>query len=228
MGARSTPQNFLWLDQHPKEKTMVWMSQNFLVPQDTVDSGQKIEIPDGVLQHWLGAVYLETATFERVRDMLLDYANYKNFFKEQVKDSKLVKRENDNFQASLRLQKKQITQVVLNLDLSAEYKSLDPAHASIVSRATKIGEVERSGQKRSSDADTASDRQNAYLWRLNIYWRLEQADVGVYAEAELISLTPPSGTLHPGRYLNGFQSFPHDLISGFLDGLQRAFPPPRK
>ena len=84
MQARSTPQNFLWLDQHPKEKTMVWMSQDFVVPRETLDHGEKIEVPDGAIQHWFGAIYLEVAAVERVRNMLLDYAGYKSFFKLQV------------------------------------------------------------------------------------------------------------------------------------------------
>ena len=228
MQARSTPENFLWLDQHQKEKTMVWMSQNFVTLQETLDHGQKIDVPDGSIQHWLGVVYLETATLDRVRGMLLDYANYKSFFKAQVSDSKLVKRDNDHFDATLRLRKKQITQVILNVDLSTDYKVLAPKRATLVSRSTRIGEVEHAGKKDSPDKELAPEDQNGYLWRFNMYWRLEQADVGVFAEIELISLSRAGGALHPGRYLTGFQSFPHELTSAFLDGLQVAFPAPRK
>ena len=220
MQARSTPENFLWLDQHPKEKTMVWMSQSFVIPQETLDHGEKIVAPDGSIQHWLGVTYLELATLERVRAMLLNYADYKNFFKEQIIESKLIKHEDPHFDAFLRLHKKQITQVVLNVNLTAEYKTLDPKHATIVSRSTRISEAD--------SKERSPENQNGYLWRLNIYWRLEQSDVGVFVELETISLSPATGTLHPGRYLNGFQSFPRELTSAFIAGLEAAFPAPHK
>ena len=228
MQARSTPQNFLWLDQHPKEKTMVWMSQSFVIPQETLDHGEKIEVPDGSIQHWLGVTYLELATLERVRDMLLDYAGYKNFFKQQVIESRLVKREDPRFDASLRLHKKQITQIVLNVDLSAEYNTLDPKHATITTRSTRISEAQRSGKKDANEEELSAENQNGYLWRLNMYWRLEQADVGVFVELETITLSRAAGALHPGRYLNGFQSFPQELTNGFIAGLETAFPAPHK
>lgn len=228
MQARSTPQNFLWIDQRPKEKTMAWMSQSFVIPQETLDHGEKIEVPDGSIQHWLGVTYLELATLERVRDTLLDYADYKYFFKEQVVESKLVKREDPRFDAFLRLHKKQITQIALNVDLTAEYKTLDPKHGTIMSRSTRISEAQRSGKKDTDEKEQSSENQNGYLWRLNIYWRLEQADVGVFVELETISLSRAAGTLHPGRYLSGFQSFPHELANAFIAGLETAFPAPRK
>jgi len=227
MQARS-PQNFLWIDQHRKEKTMVWLSQDLIEPRETLDHGQKIEVPDGAIQHWYAAIYLETGTLERVRDMLLGYADYKNFFKQQVLDSRLVKRDGDNFDAFLRLSKKQVTQVVLNVDLSSKYTTVDPMRASIASHSTRIGEAQHPGKKKTYDQELPASDQNGYLWRLNMYWRFEVSDVGVYAELELISLARPTGTLHPGRLLNGFQTFPRELVDGFLGGLHQGFPAPRK
>jgi len=224
MQERSTPQNFLWLDQHPKEKTLAWMSQSFVIPQETLDHGEKIDVPDGSVQHWLGVTYLETATLDRVRDMLLYYANYKNFFKQQVTDSKLVKREDQRFDASLRLHKKQITQFALNVNLTADYKILDPQHASIASRSTGITVVPHPGKKDTAGKEPSAGAETGYLWRLNIYWRLEQTDVGVFVELETLSLLPASSTLRPGRYLNGFQSFPRELTGAFMQGLETAFP----
>ena len=227
MQARHSPDDFLWLSQHRKEKTMVWMSQNFLIPRETPDHGEKIEIPGASLQHWLGAVYLETANLDRIGFMLLNYASYKNFFPPQVTESRLVKRDGFHFDASLRLRKRQITQVALDADITSQYQAVDPQRATIVTRATRIRDAEHS-KKKDSDRDPASGQPSDYLWGLNLYWHLEEANPGVYAELELISLAPSTGTLHPGRYLNGFQTFPRELAQGFLDGLARAFPPPRK
>jgi len=226
--AARTAQNYLWLDSHQKEKTQVWLSQSMLVPRETLDHGEKIDIPDGVVQHWFGAVYLETATFDRLRDTLVDFANYKNWFGPQVIDSSLVKRDGDNFDAFLRLSKKQITQVVLNAGIKANYVALDPTHGSLSIRSTRIGETLHPRDKKTYDQELSAEDQSGYLQRLNIYWRFELADVGVYLEMDMISLARASGALHPGKYLNGFQTFPRELADRMFDAIERAFPAPHK
>ncbi len=65
----------------------------------------------------------------------------------------------------------------------------------------------------------------SYLWRLNLYWRLEEADNGVYFEVEVVSLSSQSGLLDRGRLLNGFvQKFPREFTEGLIEGMQQAFP----
>jgi hypothetical protein len=231
LAARSTPQNFLWIDTHPKEKTQVWLSQNIMAPRETLDHGEKITIPDATIQHWFGALYLETATFDRLRDMLCDFASYKNWFKPQVIESRLDKRDGDTFYSFLRFNKKQVTQVVLNANLTASYVALDPMHGTISCRSTRIAEALHSRKEKAEkayDREVPAEDENGYLYRLNIYWQLESSDVGVYLEMDLISLARNSGMIHPGKYLNGFQTFPRELADSIFDAIQRGFPAPHK
>ncbi len=208
------PNDFLWLDQHPKEKSLVWLNQSVVAPRKTLDQGEEIAIPGASLQHWLGAILLEHAQFDRVRDFILDFPDYKSYFKQFFTDSRLVKREGDHFDASLRLRRKQLAAVVLNVDLSATYVALDPSRAYIICRSTQINEV---GQT----------KDNGYLWRMNLYWRLEHTGDGVYVELESVTLSRPAGGLSPGRFLNGFvQNFPREFVDGLIDGLHQAFPRP--
>jgi len=227
MQARSTGGNFLWLDQHPKEKDLAWLGQSFVIPQETLDQGKTIDVPDGVIQHWLGVIYLDTATVERVRDALLDYANYKNFLKQQVSDSRLEKREGDRFDAFLQFPKKRFAHVPLNMQLSADLVAPDSHRVSIASRSVRIGEAPNSGKKGPPDKQLLPGEQNGYLWRMNTYWRLQQSNIGVYAEVELFSLSRASGMLHSGQILTGFQNFPREFAEALIDGLHRLFPPPR-
>ena len=222
------PQDFLWIDSHRKEKTMVWLSQDIILPRETLDRGEKIDVPDGAIQHWFGAMYLETATLNRLRDTLLDFGNYKYFFGPQVIDSRLVKREDNVFSVFLRLNKKQITQVVLNVDLTATYKAVDATHATLNGHSTRIGESQHPGNKKSHDQEVPASEQNGYLWRLDNYWRFEVSDVGVYAELDQISLSRQTGTLHAGKYLNGFQSYPQELLARIFEAVHLGFPAPRK
>ena len=61
-----------------------------------------------------------------------------------------------------------------------------------------------------------------FLWRLNSYWRFEQADGGVYAECEAISLSrdvPPI----LGWMIKGFlEKFPKESMQNTLRGTKAA------
>lgn len=217
-------EDFLWLDHHPKEKSLVWLSQNTIRPMKTLDHGQEIEVPDGVLQHWLGVVYLEGATLETARNVILNFAGYKDYFKQQVIDSKLIKHDGYQFDFLVRLYKKQISTVLLNVNETATYALPDPAKVTVVCHSTHIGEVAHPKNKKAYDDERAPEDDSGYLWRLNLYWRLQQADNGVYAELEVISLAREAGTLSPGRFLNGFQNYPYELTQGMINGLHDAFP----
>jgi hypothetical protein len=215
---------FLRLDQDKKQKNLVWLGQTVIEPKKTLDHDQEIDVPDGLLQDWIGEIYLESATLERVRDMLLNFADYKTYFKQQINESRLVKRDGDHFDAFLRFYKRQVAPMVLNTQLSSVYTSVDPSRAYILNRSTHIGEAAHPGKKQSYDQERSSEEAAGYLWRLNFYWRLHQADDGVYAELELISLSRPGGGLRPGRFLSGFEGFPREIVECFLDGLRTAFP----
>jgi hypothetical protein len=221
------PHDFLWLDHHPKEKSLVWLNQNVITPRKTLDQGEEIAIPGGSLQHWLGAILLEHAAFERVRDFILDYANYKQYFKQYFTVSSLVKRDGDHFDAALQLRRKQLAAVILNVNLSTTYVAVDSSRAYIICRSTHIGEVDHPKEKNPADQERPSPDAYGYLWRLNQYWRIEQTGDGVYVELESLSLSRPAGSLNPGRFLNGFvQNFPREFVEGLIDGLHQAFPRP--
>ena len=218
-------ENFLWLDHHPKEKSLVWLSQSVIAPLQTLDQGQAIEVPDGVIQHWLGVVYLEGITLDRVRDVALNFADYKTFFKQEVIDSKLIKHNGEQFDALVRFYKAQISTVVLNVNLTAKYTLLDPTRLYIACRSTHIGEVEHPRNKKKYDQERSPEDAAGDLWRLNMYWRLQQSDNGVYVELEVLSLARETGgIINPSRLLKGFQAFPRELTQGIIDSLPQLFP----
>lgn len=223
-------ENFLWLDHHPKEKSMVWLQQSVITPMQTLDQGKEIEVPEGVLQHWLGAVYAEGMDVGNVSRMLLNFPLYKDFFKQEVIDSTLLKQEGDNYQVLLRFYKKQISTVVLNVNESAKYTVIDPTRWTLAFHSTHIGEVEHAKKKKNEfDDERAPEDTAGYLWRLNLYFRVQQSDNGVYVEVEVISLAhEPGGKMSASRYLTGFQSFPHDLTEGIVGTLDTIFPRPKR
>jgi hypothetical protein len=125
----------------------------------------------------------------------------------------------------LRLYKKQVSSVVLNVTENAKYTQIDPMRAVIACHSTHIGEVERPRKKKTYDQERADEDAAGYLWRLNVYLRMEEADNGVYVEIEMITLARPSGgILDKSRYLNGFQSFPKELVQGYIAALENIYP----
>jgi hypothetical protein len=221
--------NFLWVNHHPKEKSMVWLQQRVLIPMQTLDQGKEIEVPDGVIQHWLGLIYAEGIKIDDARGLLLNFAGYKDFFKEQIIESKINKHEGDNFDFFLRFYRKQFSTVVLNVDESAKYTLIDPVRWTVACHSTHIGEAEHPKDKKKLDVNRPAAKAAGYLHRLNFYFRVEQADNGVYIELETITLGPqPAGKLSPSRYLTGFQDFPYDLTAYLTDTLQNIFPRPKR
>lgn len=223
--AHHTAGDFLWLDQHPDKKSVVWLGQPSVIPVETLDRGKAIEVPDGEIQHWLGMVYLDQPSLDPVRNDILNINAYKDFFKQEMIDSKLVKPNGYQFDLQLRLFKKQLSAVMLNVNESCNYSLIDPARVLIACHSTHIGEVAHPKNKKEWDKERASEDETGYLWRLNYYWRIAQIDNGTYVEFEVISLgRGPGGRFSPGRVLNGFQNYPRELTQGVIDGLIDLFP----
>ncbi len=221
------PESFLWVDGHPKEKSLVWLGQSAVIPMQTLDQGKEIEIPDGAIQHWLGAIFVENANanVENARGLLLNFAGYKDFFRQQIIESKLNKHEGDQYDFFLRFYKKQVSTVMLNVNETAKYTLIDPVRWSVACHSTHVGEVEHPKDKKKRDQERSPEEAAGYLWRFNFYFRVQQSDNGMYIELEVITLArEEGGKLSPGRFLNGFQSFPNDLTQAILENLNNIFP----
>lgn len=217
--------DFLWVDRHRDKRTLVWLGQPVIQPIETLDQGHQIEVPDGQVQHWLGAVFLDHVTLDQVRKDILNIDGYKDFFRQQIIDSKLVKPNGYQFDLRLRLYKKQISSVMLNVNEDCHYTLVDPTRVLIACRSTHVGEVAHPRKKKVWDEERPVDDEAGYLWRLNYYWRMAEADDGVYVEFEVISLgREAGGRFHPSRVLTGFENYPRELTQGIVDGLLALFP----
>jgi hypothetical protein len=150
-------------------------------------SGRGIEAPDGIIHHWLGAVFIPGATLSQTLAFVQDYDHHQDVYKPEVVRSRLVSRQGNDFKIYYRLRKKKVITVTLNTYHDVHYFPLDATHCHSRSYATRIAEV--------ADADKPSEHEKpvghdgGFLWRLDSYWRFEEKDGGVYVECESISLT---------------------------------------
>ncbi|MEO8131876.1 MAG: hypothetical protein ABI822_32580, partial [Bryobacteraceae bacterium] len=151
-------------------------SRNGIVVQD--HKNDSVDVPHGQIHHWLGGVFLPGVTLAQVAAIKQDYDHYKDIYKPDVMESRLIKRNGDEFELYLKIYKKQILTVIYDTYYTVRYYSPEPRKMFLRSYATKIKEV---------DKPEGEDR--GFLWRLNSYWRLQEADGGVYVECEAVSLS---------------------------------------
>jgi hypothetical protein len=107
--------------------------------------------------------------------------------------------------------------VVLNVDYFIEYSFPQAGRMFVTSRSTRIAEVKDPEHPGSGEFAVGEDR--GFLWRLNSYWHAEEADGGVYARCEAVSLSRDA-PLGLGFILKGFlEHFPKESM---LDTLRQT------
>src|SRR5437763_1035595 len=136
---------FLWVDGTPVRKDHV--RKGDVVSEPWTGNGD-IEIKDGLIHDWVGAVFIPGATLAKTLALVQDYDNHKNVYKPEVIDSKLVSRRDNHFKIYLRLLKRKIITVVLDSDHDVHYRALDRARWVCRSYTTRIAEVEYPGTAR--------------------------------------------------------------------------------
>jgi hypothetical protein len=150
-------------------------------------SGREIKVPDGIIHHWMGAVFIPGANLRATLELMQDYNHHQDIYKPEVVRSGLVRRDGNDFKIYYRLRKKKLITVTLNTEYGAHYFPVDATHCYSHSVATRIAEV--------ADADKPSEHEkpighdSGFLWGLNSYWRFEEKDGGVYMEWEFVALT---------------------------------------
>jgi hypothetical protein len=150
------------------------------------ESGHEIEVPDGMIHHWVGAIFIPGAHLDALLEWLHDYDHHAGRFPE-VAASKLLSRDGDTFKIYLRLKRKKIITVYYNTYHTATYYSKDVHRAYSRGAATKIAQLDHPDTPQEREISPGHD--SGFLWRLNNYWRYEEADGGVYVECESISLS---------------------------------------
>lgn len=177
-------ERFLWIDSNPAHKTRV--AQGEAVSEPYSGNGD-IDVPDGLIHDWVGAVFIPHASIERVIASAQDYNSHTAFYSPELQASKIVRKDGKTFDVYMRLLKKRVITVVLDTDHHVTYFPLEDARWYSVSHSTRIAEVSNPGD--AAETEMTPGHDHGFLWRLNSYWHFEQRDGGVYVECEAISLS---------------------------------------
>ena len=182
---------FLWVDRLPasrRAEALALMRSGMLsidAPR-TLEGGREIDVPGGLIHHWVGTAFVPGATIDRTLRLLQDYDRHERIYAPSIARSKLLSRDGDRFRLFLRYAMTKVITVVVNSEHEAVFtKGADRAEGWI--HSTRIAEVVNPGEPGEREKPVGQDE--GYLWRLNTYWRLLVRDGGLYLQCEGVSLT---------------------------------------
>jgi hypothetical protein len=189
---------FLWVERLPADRRAAAEAQlragQLVIERldaSTADGLAKrdkpIEVPGGLIHHWIGTVFIPSATLAQTLALEEDYDHHQDYFRPDVMRSKILRRDGNDFLIELRLYKKKVVTTVLDTEHQVHYTTVDATHAWSRSRTTRIQEVDNAGEPNDRLEPKGHDR--GFLWRMNTYWRFEEKDGGTYVESQSISLT---------------------------------------
>jgi hypothetical protein len=184
-----------------------------------MNGGKPVEIKDGLIHDWLGAIYMPGTTVARVINILEDFDAHKDIYP-AVSQSHTVQRDGHKVKGYWRLQRKGIVPVILDVDEEVQYSEIGPGKWKGESYARNIIEVNTApffhGKK------FPPGEGHGYLWRLYGYWTLQTLNGGVLAECRTLSLSrdiPQGLTWAIGPYV---QKMPEESLTSTLKETRNA------
>jgi hypothetical protein len=183
---------FLRVDGRPEPERRAKLASLFRGEVDverlrTREAGKEIDIPGGLVHHWLGTVFVPDVKLDQAVGLLQDYDHHAEIFRPAIARSKLVSRSGDVFRVDLRFYMKKVITVVVNTENEARFTRLGPDRTQSRIYSLRVAEVEDPGTPQEHEKPVGHD--GGYLWRLYTYWRFLERDNGTYVQCEAISLT---------------------------------------
>jgi hypothetical protein len=158
---------------------------DLIVDQLTPSTGT--EFDGAMLHHWRGTAFAPGATTADFERLMKDFDAYPKHYSPQVLQAKVLSRQGDHFQATMRVRQRHILTVVMDTAYDIVFGQLDARHGYSISRSTQIWEIASPGTV--SERALTSSEEHGFLWRLNTYWSYEERDGGLYMQIESVTLT---------------------------------------
>jgi hypothetical protein len=183
---------FLYIDgMNPDAKRQAYeqLKQGEILVEklETKAPGVSADVPDGMVHHWVGLIFIPGATLAKTLPIVKDYDRRADLYKPDVSASRTLAHNGDDFKMFLRLHQKRFTTVDFNTTYDVHWGSVDANKVYSNSISTRIAEVKDPAKPEGEELPVGAG--HGYLWRLNTYWRFEEKDGGVYLQCEALSLT---------------------------------------
>ena len=184
------------------------------------DHGRRIDVPEGLIHHWIGSIYVPHVNLGRAVAVLQDFDQHAELFRPNIARSKILEHDGDRFRLSLRFNMKKIISVTVDTESMAEFTPRGPDRETSAIRSLRVNEVENAGTP--EERQKPAGRGGGYLWRMNTYWRFLERDGGTYIECEALTLSRniPTGL----AWLIGpiVSSIPREMLTSALQATRRS------
>jgi hypothetical protein len=176
---------FLWADEAAGRIPSLENGKTLIAPA----AGNGIHgVPDGLIHHWIGAIFIPNVNLQALRAVVNDYDRYKDFYKPVVADSKAMPCSDADRQFSMIWQHRVL---FINAAVEGHYRvrdfAVDARHGYYIATTTEMREIEAFGHR--NERFLAPGIGNGFIWRLQSIARYEERDRGVFLELEAIALT---------------------------------------
>ena len=180
--SNATP--FLWSDKSPDRLRRLHKGETIVAPFGE----NPHDVPQGLIHHWIGAIFLPGVRLDDVLSVVRDYGRYKDFYAPNVVESRVLHQTDTEDRFSIRmLNKAAVTKFALDTDFQGTYRRLDQNKWYSISYSTRVRELEHYGLADEHEAPANTGR--GLVWRLYSISRFEQRDGGVYVELEAVALS---------------------------------------
>ena len=186
MDARSNGEMpFLWIDESVNRGRHIGRGEVVVAP--VLPHGTQ-SVPNGLIHHWIGGVFIPGATIDSLSAIIQDYSKYKDYYKPVVANSKVLGCTGENQRFSMLWQHKVL---FITAAIQSEYVArglrVDRRRGYNVADTVRVQEIEHYG--RPEERLLPPGTGNGFIWRMHSVARYEERDGGVYLELEAMALT---------------------------------------
>jgi hypothetical protein len=184
------------------------------------DNGRRIEIPDGLIHHWIGSIFVPNVSLRTAVAVLQDFDQHADLFRPNIQRSKILEHDTDRFRITLRFYMKKIVAVTVDTESLVDFTPRGPDRETSAIRSVRVNEIEAAGTP--EERQKPDGHGGGYMWRMNTYWRFLERDGGTYIECEALTLSRsiPAGL----GWLIGpvVASIPRDMLTSALQATRRS------
>jgi hypothetical protein len=110
---------YLWIDTMPaprRQSLYAQLRSNQIVIQQlqVPEEGKQLSIPDGWIHHWVGVIFIPDTTVSQVLAVLQDYDQHWKIYAPDIRRSRLIHRDGNDFQIYVQFFKRAIRTAVIN------------------------------------------------------------------------------------------------------------------
>jgi len=178
-------EHFLWFDDSADIRQRLLAGEVVAQP---IQGNGVVALPGGLIQDWIGAVFIPKTTLQETLRVVQDYPQHSEIYKPDVREVKVLSHNGNDYTIRTRVVKsKFFISDVLEIDNQIHFVPLDSKRVYSRSASQRVVEIENPGKQNERALPPGHDR--GLMWRINGYWFFAESDGGVFITCESITLT---------------------------------------